>query len=265
MFQDVIDAIGTKADAHTTHAIPPEDAGQICVASTTTDAANWRVRNAHFKNGAGVIVQTASERWIKDQLRRIDTCSLGHGHQFDHFFIRRIRLLVTFSKQRLHPVEPFRRIGRGQQFKKLHHAVNGGWGETALIQLLANTIIANLVPFVKGNREVLELFFDAPGPRKAIQKTAVVQDNFVPRNAQLRKHLVKKRDEVQFAQRAVGTDDVGVALGEFLVAAFAGSITSPHRLHLVPAKRERQVIARHHNKPGEWHRQIIAQRLLGYA
>ena len=73
---------------------------------------------------------------------------------------------------------------------------------------------------------------------------------------------MKQRNQVQFTQHTVGTDDVRIALGEFLVPAFARAVAPPYRLHLVPAKRKRQVVARHHDKPGKWHGQIVAQGLF---
>ena len=69
--------------------------------------------------------------------------------------------------------------------------------------------------------------------------------------------------QLKLGQRALRADDVAIALGEFLVAPFAGPVSAPHVLDLVSLERERQLVALHDHEPGEGHREVVAKGLLG--
>ena len=96
-----------------------------------------------------------------------------------------------------------------------------------------------------------------------MQDAAVVDGDSESRHAERRQAFVKDLDQFKLCQGALCADDVAIALGEFLVAAFAGAVAAPHVLDLVALERERQLVALHDHESGEGHREVVAQGLLG--
>ena len=62
---DVIDAVGAEADTHATETGSAEYAREVVVASAAGDTAYGRIQRLDFDDGAGVVVEAASQRDIQ--------------------------------------------------------------------------------------------------------------------------------------------------------------------------------------------------------
>ena len=63
--EHVVDAVGPERDAHATDVGHAEDAGEIIITASTTDASNLYILGFHPEDGAGIIVQPSGEGEVK--------------------------------------------------------------------------------------------------------------------------------------------------------------------------------------------------------
>ena len=83
LIKHIVDAVGTKRDAHARKSGKTEDAREVVVATTARDRTDFYVESFHLKDATGVVVQTTSKGEVEfeDILQRITQC-IEHKLEF---------------------------------------------------------------------------------------------------------------------------------------------------------------------------------------
>ena len=130
--------------------------------------------------------------------------------------------------------------------------------ESALSQFGAYVVEAYLVQFVDSNGDVDQPFRCANHFRDSSQHLAVV-DFDRHADAQLVEHHVDHLHQFQLVEQRGAADHVGITLVEFAIAPLLRTVGAPHRLQLVAAEGEGDLVAVLHHKACKWHSQVVAQ------
>ncbi len=142
--------------------------------------------------------------------------------------------------------------------------VDGFGRQTALDELGVDIVAPYLIQLVYGYCDVHDALGRADEFGDAGQNLTVVQlDGYA--DAQARKYLVDKLQQLDLAQQRVGTHHVGVALVELAVAAFLRAVGTPYRLYLTALERHGQLGAVHHHEACKGYGQVVTQALLGHS
>ena len=133
-------------------------------------------------------------------------------------------------------------------------------------EFLADFVRGDLVQLVeRGQDPGAKPGRDLEGLQQARQHPAGVEQEPEAADAQPGQHVVDRADDLGVGQRRGTAQRVDVALGELAVPAVPGPVRPPDRAYRVPLVRHRQLAAVGGGHPGQWHRQVIAQRQVRLA
>ena len=83
LIEYIVDAVGTKRDAHARKSMKTEDAREVVVATTARDRTDFYVESFYLKDATGVVVQTAGKGEVEfeDIFQRTVKC-IEHKLEF---------------------------------------------------------------------------------------------------------------------------------------------------------------------------------------
>ena len=136
-------------------------------------------------------------------------------------------------------------------------------GQTFIGHLFLYFVQADFIQLVDGDGDVHHFVGGAGNLGEAREDLAVV-DVDAHAHAQFGKDGVHHLHQLQFVHLASAADNVHVALVEFTVAAFLGTVGPPDGLDLEALEGEGNVALMLHHVPGEGDREVIAEAFFAH-
>ena len=255
--QNIVDAVCTKRDADTAQSWKTEDARQVVISTTTSDATHRCVQGFDLEDCTSVVVQTTCQRQVE-----LDLILQAHGFQgIEDKFSFLYALQSGFrSLKNLGDNGKFFLVASRQRDNRLQ-LLDGFLANAIRTQFLIDIFQTNLVELVNGHGNVHDLVCLTDNLGDTCQNLAVV-DFDANSHTELREDGIDNLHQFDLIQQGIGTNDIGIALVELAVTTFLRTVGTPHRLDLITLERHLQFLTMLYDVTCERHGQVVAKTLL---
>ena len=214
-------------------------------------------------HGAGVVVQTASNRQVSQHLtRRTAGCLLNDLSQLSKTLIQQLVLHRILRGKRTHLLH--KRSILSADLRQLQGGSGSIRARTSLsLQLLSHTLSADLLQLVNRTQNSRSIS-QTQAQVETLSQLAVIHTQLELRNRQLRQRINnnQRQGHVVTERQLAVANHVNISLSELAGTTLLRTLTTPHLLNLVTREREIQVTGVLHHVTGKRHGQVKVQSQL---
>ena len=207
-----------------------EATDELVIATAAAEATDGGFIDDGFKDGACVVIESAHEEEVEGDVVEVETLC-------DEGVVEEAQIVEGFLCVGLFVEEFLEALEEGKGFITQGHPceelVGDRLGDAAFVEFFEDAVFADFVDFIDGDAEGFEVCSAASSGDKGIEELAVVESDAKGGEAEFLEGGIDDGEDLGIGEHGGATGDIDIALVEFAVAAFLGSVSAPDGLDLV--------------------------------